>query len=372
MILDVYGKDNERKTFINNFKYATYDNPFCGVGSFEIKVPITEKSIPYLLKDNYILLDEGILGVIQSREFEQKEEQQNMLTISGKTINEFFFRRCFDLPHKYNGKLSAIARSMVNDLCIDPEDTKRIIALVTLAEDSEYIPDGDTFKTQKTGDYLADALEDLLTLEDKGYKLYPIFDNNNGYYLQNLEFRVYAPADRTIGNEDDNTPVVFSSELNNIQNFLYEENGSDYKNFAYGAGQGRGEERYLVSVGDEDAEDIDRYELYVDARDLQQEEEQSEEEYLEMLSERTLEKLLEHKTFVSVNGTIVDGTTVFKIGEDFNVGDYVSFKLDLLDLVVNVQIKKLTKSYNNNKEYIDLTFGFQKSSIRKILRKGGF
>jgi hypothetical protein len=372
MILDVYGKDKERKTFINNFIYASYSDPFCGVGSFEVHVPITEKSIEFLIKDNYILFDEGVLGVIKTRIFEQDEESQNVLVISGKIIHEFFLRRCFNLPHRYDGKLSAIAREMVTDLCIDPDEAKRVISLISLSDNEQYIPDGETFKTQRTGDYLADALEDVLSLEDKGYKLYPIFDNDNGYYIDTLEFRVLAPVDRTIGNEDDNTPVVFSSELNNIQNFTYEENADDYKNYAYGAGQGRGEERYIVKVGDEEAEDIDRYELYVDARDVQQEEEQSEEDYIEELTERTLERMLEHKSFVSVNGTIVDGTTAFRIGVDFNIGDYVSFKLDLLDLVVNVQIKNITKSYNNNREYVDLTFGFQKSSIRKILRKGGF
>ena len=372
MILDVYGKDKERKTFINNFIYATYEDPYCGVGSFEIKVPITEQSIPHLIKDNYILLDEGILGIIKSRLFEQNEEAQNVLTISGKTVHELFLRRCFNLPHKYNGKLSAIARGMVTDLCISPDDTKRVISLISLASDGQYIPDGSTFKTQKTGDYLADALEAVLSLEDKGYKLYPIFDNSNGYFIDRLEFRLYAPVDRTIGNADDNTPVVFSSELNNIQDFDYEENADDYKNFAYGAGQGRGEQRYVVTVGDLTVEDLDRYELYVDARDIQQEEEQTEAEYKEVLRERTLERMLEHKSFVSVNGTIVEGTTAYRIGTDFNIGDYVSFQLDLLDLVVNVQIKKLQKSYNNNREYVDLTFGFQKSSIRQILRKGGF
>ena len=371
MILDIYGKDNQRKDFINNFIYAYYEHCFCGVGKFEIKVPITEKSIQYLMKDNYILLDEGILGVIKTRHFEQTEEEQNVLTVSGKTINELFLRRCFELTYKYTGKLSAITRNMVDDLCINPEDTKRIISLISLAEDSEFIPDGSSYKVQKTGDYLADALEEILSFENKGYMLYPVFENNNGYVLSGLEFRVYNPADRTVGNSDDNVPVVFSSDMNNIHNFIYEENADDYKNMAYGAGQGQGENRVLVEAGEVDSEDIDRCELYVDARDLQQEEGQTEADYRERLTSRTIEKLLENKTFISVNGSIVEGTTAFKIGTDFNVGDFVSFKFDLLDLIVDVQIKKLTKSYSNNKEFIDLTFGFEKSSIRKILRKGG-
>ena len=371
MILDIYGKDNQRKGFVNTFDYAFYEDCFCGIGKFEIKVPLTEKSIQYLIKDNYILLDNGILGVIKSRQFEQTEEAQNVLSITGKTINELFLRRCFELTYNYSGKLSAISREMVDNLCVNPTNTKRKISLISLSQDPAYIPDGETFKTQKTGDYLADALEDILSLENKGYKLFPIFDENNGYELTGLEFRLYSPVDRTIENNDNNNPVVFSSDLNNIKNFTYDEDGDEYKNIAYGAGQGRAEERYLVEIGETDSTDVDRCELYVDARDLQQEEEQSVADYKDVLKNRSIEKLLEHKVFISVNGSIVEGTTAYRIGTDFNVGDFVSFKLDILDLIVDVQIKKLTKSYSNNREYIDLTFGFEKSSVRKILRKGG-
>lgn len=371
MILDIYGKDNKRKTFVNNFSYAFYEDCFCDIGKFEIKVPITEKSLEYLVKDNYILLDSGILGVIQTREFDQLEEEQNTVKISGKTINELFLRRCFEYPYKYNGKISAICRSMVDDLCINPENTKRKISLISLSQDSEFIPDGNTFKTQKTGDYLADALEDVLLPENKGYKLHPIFNNTNGYELTGLEFRVLQPIDRTVGNADNNTPVVFSSDMNNIKNFTFVENAESYKNMVYGAGQGRGERRFLVELGEVDSEDIDRFELYIDARDIQQEEGQTDADYEDRLGDRSIERLMEHKVFVSVDGSIVEGTTKFKIGTDFNVGDFVSFKLDIIDTIVDVQIKKMTKSYSNNKEYIDLTFGFEKASVRKILRKGG-
>lgn len=371
MILDIYGKDNQRKDFINNFTYAYYEDCFCGVGDFQIKVPLTERSIQYLIKDNYVLLDEGILGVIKTINFEQDEVGQNILTVCGKTVNELLLRRCFEYTRNYSGKLSAISRSMVNQLCINPTNSKRKISLIKLAESSIYIPDGSSFKIQKTGDYLADALEDSLSLENKGYKLYPIFSNNNGYILSNLEFRVYNPVDRTIGNNDNNTPVVFSSELNNIQNFIYEENSDDYKNMAYGAGEGLGQERYLIEVGETNSSDVNRYELYVDARDIQQEEEETVEDYTERLTNRTIEKLLEYKTFISLDGTIVDGVAAYKLGTDFNLGDFVSFKLDLLDIVVNVQIKKIKKSYVENMEYLDIGFGFEKPSIRKILRKGG-
>ena len=371
MILDIYGKDNERKDFVNNFIYAFYEDCFCGIGRFEIKVPLTEKSIPYLVKDNYILLDEGVFGVIKTREFEQTEKAQNVLKVSGQTINEFFLRRCFEYPYNYSGKLSAMSRKMVDDLCINPTDSKRKISLISLSQDSQYIPDGSNFKTQKTGDYLADALEAVLSHESKGYKLYPIFANNNGYTLTGLEFRVYQPTDRTIGNNDDNDPIVFSYDLNNIKDFTYEENADDYKNMAYGAGAGEGEQRVLVEVGEVDSTGIDRYELYVDARDIQQEEGQTQAEYIKDLKNRALERMADHKGYISLNGTIVEGTTAYRIGTDFKLGDFVSFKLDLLDLIVDIQIVKITKSYNDNREFIDLTFGFERSSVRKILRKGG-
>ena len=128
---------------------------------------------------------------------------------------------------------------------------------------------------------------------------------------------------------------------------------------------------YLIQVGDYNSTDFDRCELYVDARDIQQEEGETVASYKDRLTSRAIEKLLEHKSFISLEGTIVEGTTAFRIGTDFNVGDFVSFKLDMLNLIADVQIKKMIKSYCDNREYIDLVFGFEKASIRKILRKGG-
>ena len=150
MILDIYGKDKERKDFVNNFVYAYYEDCFCGIGNFEIKGPLTERSIQYLIKDNYILLDKGILGIINTRNFEQTEEAQNVLTITGRTVNDLFLRRCFEYPYNYNGKLSAITRAMVNDLCIGPLNTKRIISLITLSQDPAFIPDGSIVNTNSS------------------------------------------------------------------------------------------------------------------------------------------------------------------------------------------------------------------------------
>lgn len=372
MILDIYGKDYKRKGFINTFSSASYNFPFNGVGDFTIKVPITEPSISYLVKDNFVLLDEGIIGIIRSREFDQTEEEQNTLIISGSLASELFLRRCFEKTYRYSGKLSNVVRSMVTNLVINPTDTKRKISSVSLSQDQQYIPDGSSFKIQKTGDYLADGIVDTLNLENKGFNLYPVLDTDeDGAFIDTLEFRVLEGVDRTVNNTDDNTPVVFSSENNNIKSFVYEENADDLKNVAYGAGQGRAEQRYLVTVGETTAEDVDRYELYVDARDLQQEEGESEADYLLELQNRTLSKLSEHKTFVSIDGTIADGVANYKIGTDFNVGDFVSFKLGILDIIVDTQIVNLSKMYSNNQEFIDLTFGFEKSSIKEIIRKGG-
>lgn len=83
---------------------------------------------------------------------------------------------------------------------------------------------------------------------------------------------------------------------------------SDYANVAVVQGAGEGENRATVTVGLTDATGADRRELYVDARDIQPDEEKGEtnksEAYLERLMARGTNKLLEQLRTGSIELTI--------------------------------------------------------------------
>lgn len=100
-------------------------------------------------------------------------------------------------------------------------------------------------------------------------------------------------ADRSIMQED-NPHIVFSDGYNNLLSFSYLTDISGQKNFAYILGKGEGEERKRTTYcnGSEPSH-LDRYEVYVDAKDMSDNEQVDgetkpipEAEYIEMLKEK--------------------------------------------------------------------------------------
>ena len=137
-------------------------------------------------------------------------------------------------------------------------------------------------------------------------------------------FEVYDGTDRTV-TQHDRPYVLFSDEFRNIVNPKYEINTTGAANYAYVAGQDSGENRVIVTVDQTGGEP--RRELWVDARDLQQDTEHNEtlDAYKARLQQRGLEKLAEAARSESFAAAAVD-TANFKYLEDWDLGDIVSFE----------------------------------------------
>ena len=162
--------------------------------------------------------------------------------------------------------------------------------------------------------------------------------------------------------------------MNNLEGSTYIEDDTDYCSTAIVAGEGEGSARTVVEVGDTESSGWDRIELYVDARDLQSVTEDdvlSEEEYTEVLSNRGYSHLEDHTSLYSFNGTVIDGASSYVYGRDFFNGDYVSVVDEELGIIASVQISSVTKSMTESGEKLDITFGKERVSVQKIIRKRG-
>lgn len=93
----------------------------------------------------------------------------------------------------------------------------------------------------------------------------------------------------------------------------------------------------------------------------------TEEELLELMEQRGLEKLVEHQRFVSVNGTIASGSMSYEYGKDFFLGDYVTVYSTRLGKYINLQISSVTKSISSGVEYFDIEFGTDRLKIAKLI-----
>lgn len=152
------------------------------------------------------------------------------------------------------------------------------------------------FTAQTSGGSLLEYFTTLGAACDLGFRIVLSGKNADKKFL----FEVYRPT------ADPNNR--FSSKWGNLTGAAWAFGDNDYANVAIVQGAGEGASRATVTVGLTDATGADRRELYVDARDLQPDEENGETntsaEYLQRLMARGTNKLLEQLRTGSIEITL--------------------------------------------------------------------
>lgn len=384
MKLEIFVKaTRQRIDIIKIYDFVQYEDEFNGQGSFTVKLPVNDDSLTYLYFGNYILFDDGVMGIIKG--VRPMLDDDTEVEIYGYLTNHILSFRVFDYTKKYYDTVPNIARQMVDDYFINNKNIYRNISNVKLATDPQYIPQLEgKVAVQNTGNNLFEVIAQMFLPYDLGFEMYPVIKNfdvaQDGRNLEAFEFRILTPVDRTINNELGNAPILFSFELNNLASLEYEEDGREYQNTIYIASEGEWEARKILeltsSLTGEDFSGIDRIEGYVDARDLQSEKEGetvlTNAELEELMRQRGLEYLEEHQKFVSFDGQIVSGEMSYTYKKDFYKGDYVTIYDKNINRYVNLQVVSVTKSLSNGVEYFDVGFGYDRMTITKLFDKPKF
>ena len=140
--------------------------------------------------------------------------------------------------------------------------------------------------------------------------------------IYHIIFKLYKGAERA---NMGNNAVIISRKFNNLIKYNYINDKEKYKNMAFAAGAGEDSDRKLVKINDE-LTGLNRREMFVDARDLQETDSEGqeipEEDYMEQLRQRGSEKLTENKVDVT-NSCEIDIDGIFKFNRDFFLGDIV-------------------------------------------------
>ena len=128
-----------------------------------------------------------------------------------------------------------------------------------------------------------------------------------------------------VGTDRHNT-VIFSPDMDNLINSEYLKDKSIYKNAALIAGEGEGIYQKVANVGTSTG--INRFEAFLTPTEITSNDGTiSDQKYAKMLQQYGKSELAKLKRIVSFNGEI-DTEGVFKIDEDFYLGDIVSIKND--------------------------------------------
>lgn len=157
---------------------------------------------------------------------------------------------------------------------------------------------------------------------------------------QTLLFECYKPAL--------NTNARYSDQYGNIAVPTYTISELETANVAVVAGAGSGDERITVTVGNTEAVGADRLEIYVDARDVQPEEGESNDSYIARLERRGRKKLLEHQHVEEVKFEVQDDRA--------KLGDLITVNLSAVGLKVQVRVtsEETVSQRNQTKRSIGL------------------
>jgi hypothetical protein len=184
--------------------------------------------------------------------------------------------RTFQKTYRLKDKVFEVQRDFVQRFFINTDDYRRTMPLLMVS--ASYDHNTEEVNLCQTGSDCAEVIREMNSPYHYGFALVPAiakYDPQTGrnQNIMSIVFEQYVPVDHTVGNESGNDPVIFDTDLNNVENLMYELDSTEAKTVAIVAGEDKGEDRKIVEVGATELTDMDRIELYVDARDLQKQEE---------------------------------------------------------------------------------------------------
>jgi len=313
MVLYVINPNLEILDIIENTKSVIWNNKYYECGEFEVVLPATQKYISLLRRGNYLVRagHEDNAMIIQGVKLDTDIEEGNKIYISGECIKSLIKRRIVWQQTNVSGNIETCIKKLLDENVINPVDTSRKLDYFTFRAIGLF---KDTISAQYTGDNIYDVI--VTICQDRGIGWNVSLDLDNKQFV----FYLYKGVDRSY-NQSVNPFVVFSADFENVLNTTYISDDSNYMNVARVAGEGEGTARKYVTVGE--ASGLERYELFVDARNTSSNDGKvSDSDYKTLLEEAGKEKLSEHQLVESYEGEIESGQN-YTLGVDYNLGDIV-------------------------------------------------
>ncbi len=337
---------------IDDYEALIFTRSWGGIGSFEIHINANKKYTSKLQKENIIFLSEKKAGVILYREVSTEHNEQ--LIVKGQQLKTYLGRRITMPPtgraRDYkNDYVENIMKHFVEANCANPADTKRKIDRLKIAPIKSR---GIKTQYQTRFKNLAEELEKLSLVGGLGWDVF--LDLKNKKFV----FDVFEGRDLT-ASQNMLPPAIFSVDYDNISSQKLIESIMAYKNTGYVGGQGEGVDRAIQVVG-ENVRGLERYEVFIDARDI---------EDSRNLSERGLQKLEELKEVMTFDNEILTQSNLV-YEEDYNLGDLVTAINSKWKVVLDSRITEVTEIYEVGGYRINAVFGNNVPTLVERIKQG--
>ena len=330
--MDVYLLDADWQTtaIIDDFTSLIWRRKYYEAGNFELHCGIDQYIA--LSSSTYIYRgDRKEAGIIESIDV-----NDTTCVIKGRFLEALLDRYVIYPTKNYTNKTAAyIAENLVKNIF------PYAVSCTAVNSDSAVT------SLQVTSDNLMEYTYQLLQTYESSQKITYNFEN------QRFDYTVYRGLDRR-QSQSDNSWAVFSPDWDNLSAFSYSKSIKDVRNFAYVAGAGEGADRVIVTVdlsGDQPVR-----QLWVDARDLQKEDNMSDDEYKELLKQRGETKLAEYSAVEKCDAE-VDPQISLKYLVDFDLGDVCTVENPKLGITQEQRITEIEEAYENSSFKLSVQFG---------------
>lgn len=325
---------------------------------------MTSENLELLQRDNIIYKkDDTEAAYIEYRNLKQDAKGKETLVVKGKFLTGYLNRRIVWGTQVINDTAENAMRTLVNSNCIAPTDNNRIIPNLILGNLNNFTQ---TVNYQVSYANLGDELESLCNTNGLGHRV--SFDVTN----RKLIFEVYEGLDRSIS-QSVNPRAIFSKEFENVLEQEYIDSLNNYRNLALIGGIGEGTSRKFVTIGS--SAELDRFELFVDQKDLSNEITDSEgntttltdTDYNNLLIGKGNEALAEAKEIQTFDSKINSNSNlIYKT--DFDLGDIVTCINKRWGLILNTRITEIQEVYEKETQ-INITFGNNIPSLIDKIRR---
>lgn len=360
MELYIFDRNLNFQDILEGFFSLIWTRRYSKCGEFELHCNLTPETIELLKREN-IIWKKGDLeaGYIEYRNLSQDSNGQETLVVKGKFLTGYLGRRIIWGTENLNTTAELGIRELINNHAINPTNTDRKIDLFALGDLKNYTQ---TLKKQASYKNLLETIEEIANTNELGIRT--LIDIQN----KQMIFDIYEGLNRTAG-QSVNAPAIFSREFENVLEQEYTDSFNNYRNTVLVAGEGEGVEREFVTI--ENGQGLDRYELFIDARDLQSEIDGTTipiEEYREMLKNRGISKLSEYKEIQTFESKInLNSNLTYK--EDFDLGDVVTCTSKKWGITIDTRITEIEEVYEETGKQINVTFGNNIPTLIDVIKR---
>ncbi len=375
---------NSNFNFVNQIReytFSQYEERFREIGTFKVIAKLTESNF-YLFdktEQYYIMFDLYTIGKVDKIQKDSDSEYDKTITITGRLAPFILTQRVINKTITFKGTTAEYIKTLIEE-CFDTSNvnSKRYLKMNIVNKISQNTK-LTQIDTQVTGGYLWDEIQECLESDKLGVSVYPSIgeprEDNNGNKTNVKLWNVFIKSgiDRRIQNAENNSVVIFSQQLSNINRTSYERDVEQMKNVAYVAGEGEGTKRkwYEIDINESDSisnSGLNRSELWIDARDIQSDSVNgsnlTQEQYDIEVKKRANEKALENNVTETYSATVRSEKYEFR--KDYNVGDWVTVKDTEFNIIMDAQIIGVTVSEQDSLKIIDIEieYGTYKKNIQ--------